>query len=116
MSLIDEYMTPCVMMDRRTGKDQYGGYTESWVPGAGFDAAIVLDDSLPALTAAEHGVTGVYSVTVKKPMRLQYHDAFKRISDEQIFRVTSKDEKATPKSASLNLRSVRAEEWELPNG
>lgn len=113
MSLLDEFMTPCVMMDRRTGKDAYGSFTEDWVPGAEFNAAIVLDDSIQAQAAAAQGVKGVYTITVKKPVRLQFHDVFKRVSDDQIFRVTSKDEKATPKSASLNMRSVKAEEWEL---
>lgn len=113
MSLLDEYMEPCVMMDRRTAKDQYGGFTEDWVPGAEFSAAIVLNESLIAQIAAAKEAKGEYVVTVKKPMRLQFHDVFKRVSDDQIFRVTSKDEKATPNSASLNMRSVKAEEWEL---
>ena len=45
---------------------------------------------------------------------LYYHDVIKRLSDGKIFRITSDgDDKATPKSASLNMRSVSAEEWSL---
>ena len=116
MSLLDEYFTPCQMMDRRTGRDPYGGYTQGWFPGAEFEAAVVLDDSIQAQTAAANGVTGLFTVTVRKPMRLEYHDVFKRLSDNQIFRVTTRDDKATPDSASLNMRQVRAEEWELTDG
>lgn len=116
MSLLDEYFEPCVIMDRISARDPYGSFVEKWTPGAEFEAAIVLDDSVQARVAAVQGVTGVYTVTVRKPMRLQYHEVFKRLSDNQIFRVTSKDEKQTPKSASLNMRQVNAEEWELPNG
>lgn len=117
MSLLEEMMTPCVIMDKRTVADGYGGYDTIWSEGARFDAAIVLDTSMEARVGQKQGVTAVYTITTLKAMNLQYHDVFVRVSDGKVFRVTSDgDDKKTPMSASLNMRQVTAEEWELTNG
>lgn len=114
MSLLSEFMTPCVMLDKRTTADGYGGYVTGWVEGAPFKAAVVLDTSMQARTAEKQGVTALYTITTEKAMNLQYHDVFKRLSDEKIFRVTSDgDDKKTPNSATLNMRQVSAEEYTL---
>lgn len=117
MSLLTEAMEPCVMMDKHTEPDGYGGYISTWTEGAEIDAAIVLDTSMEARSAEKMGVTALYTVTTLKVLNLQYHDVFKRLSDGKIFRVTSDgDDKKTPRSASLNMRQVTAEEWDLQNG
>ena len=117
MSLLSEAMEKCIMLDRRTIADGYGGYITSWVEGAEFQAAIVLDTSMQARTADKQGVTALYTITTNKVMNLQYHDVFKRSSDGKIFRVTSDgDDKKTPNSASINMRQVSAEEWLLNDG
>lgn len=117
MSLLTEAMAPCVMLDRTTASDGYGGIITVWNDGAAFEAAIVLDSSMQARTAAVQGVTSLYTVTTRKALNLQYHDVFRRVSDGKIFRVTSDgDDKKTPGSAALNMRQVSAEEWSLPNG
>ena len=117
MSLLSEAMENCVLLDRQTTSDGYGGYTSSWVNGAEFQAAIVLDTSMEARTAEQQGVTALYTITTKRTMNLQYHDVFKRLRDNKIFRVKSDgDDKLTPASANLDMRQVEAEEWELPNG
>ena len=117
MSLIDEYIEMtggCVMLDRQTVSDGYGGYSIQYVEGAEFDAAITLDSSIQAKIAEQQGVTGLYTVTTSKALNLQYHDVFKRISDGKVFRVTSDgDDKYTPKSATLDMRQVTAEEWSV---
>ena len=116
MSLLDEAMELCTIIDKRTVPDGYGGYTTEWVDGATFTAAIVLDSSLQAKIAEKQGVTGLYTVTTKKNVNLQFRDVFRRESDKKIFRVKSDgDDKHTPASASLNMRQVSAEEWELSN-
>jgi len=116
MSLLDEYMEDCVMVDRRTSSDGIGGYNTSWVDGADFKAAIVLNNSLEAKVAEKQGVTGLYTITTEKIMNLQYHDVFRRLKDGKIFRVTSKgDDDKTPESATINMRQVSAEEWEIPS-
>lgn len=115
MSLLSEAMENCIMLDKTTMADGYGGYVEKYVPGAEFDAAITLNSSMEARIAEKQGVTALYTVTTKKALNLQYHDVFKRIRDNKIFRVTSDgDDKHTPASASLNMRQVTAEEFVLP--
>ena len=117
MSLLDEAMEACLLLDKTTSLDDYGGITTAWQAGAEFQAAIVLDSSIQAKVAAVQGVTGLYTVTTRRAVNLQYHDVFRRESDKKIFRVTSDgDDKKTPKSAGLNMRQVSAEEWELPAG
>lgn len=117
MSLLTEAMDECVMLNKRTSADGYGGYITTWEDGAGFEAAIVFDTSLEARTAEKQGVSSLYTVTIKKAMTLDYKDVFRRIRDGKIFRVTSDgDDSYTPESASLDMRQVTAEEWSLPNG
>lgn len=115
MSLLSEAMENCIMLDKTTIADGYGGYIQKYVPGAEFNAAITLNSSMEARIAQQQGVTALYTVTTTKTLNLQYHDVFKRIRDDKIFRVTSDgDDKHTPASASLNMRQVTAEEWSLP--
>ena len=116
MSLLDEAMEKCIMIDKRTVSDGYGGFTTEWVEGADFSSAIVLNSSLQAKIAEQQGVKGLYTITTKRALNLQYHDVFRRVSDGKIFRVTSDgDDNRTPVSAGLDMRQVSAEEWSLPN-
>lgn len=114
MSLLDDEMEKCTLIDKRRVPDGYGGAKVAWVDSIKFDAAIILDTSTEARIAEKQGVTNLYTVTTKKNINLQYHDVFRRDSDKKVFRVTSDgDDKKTPRSASLNMRQVSAEEWEL---
>lgn len=112
--LIDAFKSDCVMLDKRSVPDGIGGFTHEWVEGAKFSAAIVKDNTLEARVAEQEGVTEVYTVTTDKALELDYHDVFKRLSDGQVFRVTSRivDSK-TPKVASFAFGQVNAERWEL---
>ena len=117
MSLLDEAMESCVMLDKTTESDGYGGFITHWVDGAEFKSAIVFDSSMTARVASVQGVTDLYTVTTRKAVVLNYHDVFRRVRDGKIFRVTSDgDDKATPASANLDMRVVNAEEWEVSNG
>lgn len=117
MSLLSDAMDTCVILNKVTESDGYGGYRATWTTGAEFKAAIVLDTSIQARTAEKQGVTSLYTVTVGRAMMLEYHDVFKRLRDGKILRVTSDgDDKFTPNSTALDMREVTAEEWELPNG
>lgn len=109
-------MENCCLLNKQTANDGYGGYTTTYAEGANFIAAIRFDSSITARAAEKAGVTSLYTVVTDKNMILQFHDVFRRVSDGKIFRVTSDgDDKATPNSASLNMREVTAEEWSLPN-
>lgn len=114
MSLLEEALEVCVMMDKTTQPDGYGGYISTYTEGAEFKAAITFDTSMEARAAEKQGVTSLYTVTTSKALILQYHDVFKRLRDGKIFRVMSDgDDKFTPQSASLDMRQVTAREWAL---
>lgn len=114
MSLLSDAMETCVLMDKRTEADGYGGYRTTYVAGASFQAAIVFDTSIQARVAEKQGVTSLYTVTTPRALTLEYHDVFKRLRDNKIFRVTSDgDDKYTPASTALDMRQVTAEEWRL---
>lgn len=115
MSLLEEAMDKCMFLDKSRVSDGYGGVKTAWTEGAEFEAAITFDTSMQSRMAGAQGVSSRYTVTTKKNLTLEYHDVFKRERDGKIFRVTSDgDDKYTPASASLNMRQVTAEEWEIP--
>lgn len=117
MSLLSQQMEDCVIMDKTTVEDGYGGVITRWTEGAAIKAAIVLDDSIQAVTAQAMGANNIYTITTKKNVVLRFHDVIKRLSDGSTFRSTADgDDKKTPDSAALNMRQVRAEKWEVPNG
>lgn len=112
MSLLSEAMEACVLLNKQTTADGYGGYISTYTDGAEFQAAIVFDTSIEARVAEAQGVTSRYTVTTSRSMMLEYHDVFRRIRDGKLFRVTSDgDDKFTPMSAGLDMRQVTAEEW-----
>lgn len=115
MSLLSEAMENCVILNKVSQPDGYGGRIETWTEsGVSFLAAIVFDTSIEARRAEAEGVKSLYTVTTNKDLVLEYHEVFKRNRDGKIFRVTSDgDDKYTPNSASLNMRQVTAEEWTL---
>lgn len=116
MSLLTDAMEQCVMLNKQTIPDGYGGYVTTWAEGAEFIAAITFDTSLQARVADKEGVTSLYTVTTERALTLEYHDVFRRVSDGKIFRVTSDgDDKYTPNTASLDMRQVTAEEWSVSN-
>lgn len=114
MSLIDQYKAACVLLEKNRVPDGEGGFLTTWVEGAEFEAAFAFSTSIEARRAEREGVTSLYTVTTPKNITLEYHDVFKRLTDNKIFRVTSDgDDKYTPASSSLNMRQVTAEEWSL---
>lgn len=114
MSLLDEAMTKCVMLDKKRAPDGEGGYIVEWSESVSFDAAITYNSSLEAKVAAKQGVTSLYTITLPRGIRLDYHDVFKRLSDGKIFRVTSDgDDKHTPERASFQFSQVAAEEFAI---
>lgn len=117
MSLLSEAMDECMLLDKVTSSDGYGGTKTSYVGGATFWAAVVFDTSMQARVAEKQGVTSLYTVTTAKNTTLEYHDVFRRKKDGKIFRVTSDgDDKASPASSSLDMRQCTAEEFTLALG
>ena len=117
MSLLTEQMESCVILNKQTSPDGYGGYITTWTDGADFLAAIVFDTSIEARVAEKQGVSSLYTVTTSRAVTLEYHDVFRRARDGKIFRVTSDgDDRYTPARTALDMRQVTAEEWVLPHG
>ena len=111
MSLLNDAMESCILLDKTTTSDGYGGFIPAWVDGASFNAAITFDTSIEARAAEAQGVHSLYTVTTSRNAVLQYHDVFRRERDGKLFRVTSDgDDKFTPRSAGLDMRQVTAEE------
>ena len=115
MSLLTDAFETCTMLHKTTQDDGYGGEVAAWVDGATFQAAITFDSSMQARVAQSQGVKSLYTVTTKKNKVLEYHEVFRRERDGKLFRVTSDgDDKFTPDSATLDMRQVTCEEWEVP--
>lgn len=112
MTLIDSFKVPCTLMEKTRVPDGEGGWTTAWADGAPFEAAIVLDSSINARVAEAEGVTGVYTVTTDRNVEMDFHDAFKRDSDGQVFRVTKVND-STPDVATFQFNQYQAEEWSL---
>lgn len=114
MSLLDEYMTPCVMLDCTQQPDGEGGFTDAWVDGTQFSAAIVENRTDNTRIAEKERETSLFTVTTPIDTSLSFHDVFKRTSDNKIFRVTSDNsENKTPQRASFQIAQCTAEEWRL---
>lgn len=115
MSLLSEAMEECIILDKQTAPDGYGGVITRYVEGAHIACAIVLNSSNEAMIAQQLGAQAQYTITTRKSVNLQEHDVLKRLNDGKIFRVKSDgDDKHTPASAGLNMRQVTAEEYVLP--
>jgi len=115
MSLLSDAMEPCTLLNKTIVNDGLGGFDTVWVDGAKFEAAIVYNLTLQAEQAEAAGVKSRYTVTTSRALTLEFHDVFRRESDGKIFRVTSDgDDKYSPKIATMDMRQVRAMEWDLP--
>lgn len=116
MSLLSEAMTECIYLNRNVIPDGEGGTITTWTEGAGFMAAIRLDNSMQARIGEVQGVTALYTIITSRGINLQYHEVIRRVEDGKIFRITSDgDDVKTPLSAGLDMRAVSAEEWSLPH-
>ena len=116
MSLMDEYNSECVLLDRSIVDDPVGGYRTVWTDGIHFQAAWQYQ-AAPEITVAEQeGVGRTYSIFVDKTLNLDFHDAFRRVDNGQIFRVTNPGtDRMTPTFSRLNRRVIEVEKWELPH-
>lgn len=113
--LIEEQMVDCILYDIVRTPDLYGGYNCEYIESIPFQSAIVLNSSNEMQVAQAQGAKAIFNVITHKNMILSYHDAFRRLSDGKTFRVTSNGEENTPpRSSTLDMRVVTAEEWELP--
>lgn len=113
MSLIDEFMTDCTILNKIKTSDGEGGIYTRWEDGPKIKAAIVLDNSTLARIAESQGVTSNYSVTTSRNVELEYPDVIRRDSDGETFQITSKSEKKSPRISSMDIAQVTARRWEI---
>lgn len=116
MSLLDASMEPFVRMIKSSVKDRVGGTKTNWVEAEGFLAAAVQLETRQEQTGSVEKPIAQYTITTKRAVTLKYHDVFKRVSDGKAFRsITNGRDKATPPVATLDMRQVKAEEYDLVN-
>lgn len=118
MSLLDDFASKCVLMEKMRTPDGAGGYIVAWAEGAEFLNYQALDTSMEARRAEKEGVTSVYSALVNKTVPIEYSDYFRDTSTGNTYRVTSNpEEKAAPRSAGAIIKALKfftAERKELP--
>ena len=116
MSLLDEYNVPCVLLEKTRREDPVGGYVTEWTEGAQFDASWEYE-SAPEITVAEQqGVERTYRIYVNRTLDLDYHEAFRRTDNNQVYRVTNPGtDRKTPGFSRLNKRLIEVEKWALPH-
>ena len=116
MSLIESMMEECRILNHIRVDDPYGSTVDTWSDGAKFDATIIKNNTTEATIAERQGITEIFTVVTRKSFLLDYHDVFRRLSDGQIFRVTSmsKDSEA-PEASTVKIAKVTVEKWVLPD-
>ena len=118
MSLLDDFASKCVLMEKTRTPDGAGGYIVAWAEGAEFLNYQALDTSLEARRAEKEGVTSVYSALVNQSVPIEYNDYFRDMSTGNTYRVTSNpEERDAPRSAGSTIRALKfftAERKELP--
>lgn len=116
LSLLTQMMEDFQTLNRVRTDDGYGGYHETWTPGVTFKAAVSKNMTTEQQIAEKQGISEAFTVVVNDTLVLDYHDVFKRLSDNAIFRVTSKTTDSTAHPAStVRIAKVTAERWELPS-
>ena len=107
-------MCECCLMEKTREPDGAGGFLTSWTEGAPFKAAITLDTTMQARVAEKEGVSSVYTITTSRSVKLDFHDAIKRLEDGKIFRITSNQkDKMSPAFCGLDMAQATAEGWSL---
>lgn len=115
MSLLQDAMVDCVLMEKKREPDGAGGFITEWYEGASFKAAISVNTTTEAQIAEAQGIKRIYSVITNKNAVLDYQDVFKRLTDGATFRVTSDGhDVVSPSSSVLNMSQVTAKREELP--
>lgn len=126
LEVFDDYGTFQIYDVTTGGGDGYGGNIKpTYTPGGMFKGVLVLNNSVNAQIAQKQGVTGVYTLSFGKELRLAWHTVFQKVILDKdgkviqrgsVYRVTTKDDNSAPNTAStaMQFRQVTAEEWKIP--
>lgn len=113
-TLIETEAVKFNFMDKTRVPDGESGFISVWAIGAEFDATMRIDTSTEAQVARAQGLITGITFFVGKNVELDYYDVIRRASDGKTFRVTS-DPHKTPSKSKLDLRTVTAEPWDIPD-
>lgn len=109
------FYTPCELLTRTAVSDGAGGEYSTWAVVQEFNCAIVHDDTLAARIAEQQGMTNTYTVTTDE-VTLKFHDIIRRVSDGQVFRITSDAaDISTPACATFQFKQAGAERYKVTN-
>lgn len=116
LTLLERMAESCKVMNRARVDDVFGSSTDTWTEGSSFNATIVKNSSTEATIAEKQGVSEIFTVVTARSSKLGYHDVFKRVSDGQIFRVTSEAiDSEAPDASTVQICKVTAEKWVIPS-
>ena len=114
--MMESMASECVVMDPKSVPDGEGGFFTGYSEGADFKTYPALDTSIQARQAEKQGVTSIYTVLIPQNVPLKVGDIYRDKTIDAYFRVTSNpEEKQTPGTSALNLKSFSAERTELPS-
>ena len=102
------------LMNKTKIPDGESGFILIWTDGPEFEATMRIDRSTEAQVARAQGLITGITFFVGKTVELEYDDKIKRLSDGKTFRITS-DPHKTPTKSKLDLLTVTAEPWEIPD-
>lgn len=115
MTLLDRMATSCKIVNHVRTDDDVGGYKDTWEDGASFDATIIKNSTTEAQIAEKQGIEELFTVVTKSSFKLDFHDVFRRVSDSQVFRVTSNaTDSEAPGASTVQICKVTAEKWVIP--
>jgi head-tail adaptor len=114
LMMIKEIMEKCQRIVRTRIDDPYGSSTDTWTDGEEFNAAIIKNSTTEATIAEREGITEIFTVVVPNGVSLAYHDVFRRLSDNAVFRVTGDTtDSEAPARSTVQIAKTTAERWDL---
>ena len=107
---LHDFFEPCVLLEKRTTPDGYGGVVTAYIDGATVRMGITTNSSTEALIADKSGVKAVYTIAFDTHITLSVNDRVKRVKDGKVFRITSDaTDMQTPAVSSVQFRQCSAE-------
>lgn len=115
LSLIESMMEDFVFLNKVKVDDPVGGYKDDYQDGVTFKAAVIKNSTTEAQIAEKNGISEIFTIVTDKSMVLEFHDVLRRVSDGEIFRVTSRAvDSQAPEASTVPIAKVSAERWVLP--
>lgn len=115
LNLIESMMEDCVFLNKVKVDDPVGGYKDDYQDGITFRAAVIKNSTTDVQIAEKSGMSEIFTIVTDKSMVLEFHDVLRRVSDGEIFRVTSRAvDSQAPAASTVPIAKVTAERWVLP--